>query len=358
MWPDTPVARLLQVAVPIVLAPMAGEASTPALAAAVSNGGGLGSLGAAYSSPDAIRQMIRATRVLTDKPFAINLFVTASMTADPAKVSAARSILAPWRDRYGVPDDLPPGLSLPDLDAQLQVIIEERPAVFSYAFGALARDRIAALKQAGIIVVGTATTVPEAMRLEADGVDAIAAQGAEAGAHRGSFLGAFENSMVGTMALVPAMVDRVKIPVIAAGGIMDGRGIAAALMLGAAGVQLGTAFLACPECGASAAWKKALLDQRADSTEVTRAFSGRPARGIRNRFMAEIGARQAELPGFPALNSLTRGIRGAAAKAGDAEALSLWSGQGAPLARQLPAAGLLKTLIDETARRFDEGFQG
>src|SRR5579883_824818 len=357
MWPDTPVARLFQVAVPIVLAPMAGEASTPEPAAAVSNGGGLGSLGAAYSSPDAIRRMIRATRGLTDKPFAVNLFVTTPEAHDPAKVSAARAILAPWRDRYGVPDD-PPALSLPDLDAQLTVIVEERPAVFSYAFGALSRDRIAALKQAGIIVVGTATTVPEAIRLEEDGVDAIAAQGAEAGAHRGSFLDAFENSMVGTMALVPAMVDRVRVPVIAAGGIMDGRGIAAALMLGATGVQLGTAFLACPECGASAAWKKTLLDQRADSTEITRAFSGRPARGIRNRFMAEIGDRQRELPAFPVLNSLTRGIRGAAAKQGDPEALSLWAGQGAPLARQLPAAELLRTLIDETSKRLDEGFQG
>ena len=357
MWPDTPVARLFQVAVPIVLAPMAGEASTPALAAAVSNGGGLGSLGAAYSSPDAIRQMIRATRALTDKPFAINLFVIDPVTADPAKVTAARAVLEPWRARYGVADDVP-GLALPDLDVQLQAIIEERPAGFSFAFGALSPDRIAALKQAGIIVVGTATTVPEAIRLEADGVDAIAAQGAEAGAHRGSFLDAFENSMVGTMALVPAIVDRVKVPVIAAGGIMDGRGIAAALMLGAAGVQLGTAFLTCPECGASEAWKGALLAQKADATQVTRAFSGRPARGIRNRFMAEIGARQAELPGFPALNSLTRGIRGAAAKAGDAEALSLWAGQGAPLARRLPAGELLRTLIDETSRRLDEGFQG
>jgi nitronate monooxygenase len=214
------------------------------------------------------------------------------------------------------------------------------------------------LKQAGIVVVGTATTVPEAIRLEEDGVDAIAAQGAEAGAHRGSFLAAFENSMVGTMALVPAMVDSVRVPVIAAGGIMDGRGIAAALMLGAAGVQLGTAFLACPECGASEAWKKKLLEQQADATEITRAFSGRPARGIRNRFMAEIGARQGELPAFPALNSLTRGIRGAAAKQGDPEALSLWAGQGAPLARQLPAAELLRTLIDETSKRLDEGFQG
>lgn len=357
MWPDTPVARLFQVAVPIVLAPMAGEASTPELAAAVSNGGGLGSLGAAYSSPDAIRQMIRATRALTSKPFAINLFVIDSVTADPTKIAAARAVLEPWRARYGVADDVP-ALTLPDLDAQLQAIIEARPAGFSFAFGALSRDRIAALKQAGIIVVGTATTVPEAIRLEADGVDAIAAQGAEAGAHRGSFLDAFENSMVGTMALVPAMVDRVKVPVIAAGGIMDGRGIAAALMLGAAGVQLGTAFLPCPECGASEAWKSALLAQNADATEVTRAFSGRPARGIRNRFMAEIGARQAELPGFPALNSLTRGIRGAAAKAGDAEALSLWAGQGAPLARRLPAAELLRTLIDETSKRLDEGFQG
>jgi len=358
MWPDTPVARLLRTAVPIVLAPMAGEASTPALCAAVSEAGGLGSRGAAYATPAAIRDMIRAVRALTRRPFAINLFAPAGQVpSDPARIDAARALLAPWRAKYGVADE-PPALTMPDFDAQLAVVIEEKPAVLSFTFGALPPAQIATLKAAGITVVGTATNVPEAERLEADGVDAIVAQGGEAGAHRGTFIGAFEDSLVGLMALVPAMVDRVRVPVIAAGGIMDGRGIAAALMLGATGVQLGTAFLAAPESGASALWKQALLAQRADATRVTRAFSGRAARGIRNRFMEEVGAHEAALPGFPALNSMTRGIRGAAAKAGDADALSLWAGQGAPLARALPAAELLSKLVDETSRRLDEGFQG
>lgn len=357
MWPDTPVARLFRIAVPIILAPMAGEASTPELAAAVSNAGGLGSLGAAYSQPSAIRDMIRATRALTPRPFGVNLFIPSGESPDSAKVAQAWTALAPWRDRYGVADALP-SLALPDFDAQLAVVTEEKPPVFSFAFGTLPGPRIAALKAAGIVVVGTATTVPEAERLEADGVDAIVAQGAEAGAHRGTFLGAFDDSLVGLMALVPAMVDRVRVPVIAAGGIMDGRGVAAALMLGATAVQLGTAFLVAAESGASTAWKQSVLAQTADATRITRAFSGRAARGISNRFMAEIGSRQDELPGFPALNYLTRGIRAAAAKAGDAEALSLWAGQGAPLARPMQAGELVRLLIEETSRRLDEGFQG
>ena len=336
---------------------MAGEANTPALAAAVSNAGGLGSLGVAYMPPDAVRETIRAVRALTARPFGINLFVPIANTATPEQLARARALLAGWRAKYQLADDAPT-LTMPDFEQQFAVVLEEKPPVVSFTFGSLARDKIAVLKKLGVAVVGTATTVPEAERLEQDGVDAVVAQGTEAGAHRGTFLASFEDSQIGLMALVPAMTDRVRIPVIAAGGIMDGRGIAAALMLGAAGVQLGTAFLVTDESGASAAWRDAILKRRADETSVTRAFSGRAARGIRNAFMAEIGAHESELPPFPAMNGMTRGIRSAATKRGDPDALSLWAGQGAPLARSMEARDLLRLLVTETSQRLDEAFQG
>jgi nitronate monooxygenase len=200
--------------------------------------------------------------------------------------------------------------------------------------------------------------VPEAEALEASGVDAIVAQGAEAGAHRGTFLKSFSQSLIGLMALVPAMVDRVRVPVIAAGGIMDGRGIAAALMLGATGVQLGTAFLVSSESGADRSWKNEILALTSDRTQVSRVYSGRPARGIRNLMMETLETHIEELPGFPAMNSLTRAIRSAAAKSGDTGAQSLWAGQGAVLARAMPAGDLLRALADETGRRLDEGYRG
>jgi nitronate monooxygenase len=336
---------------------MAGEPDRPELVAAVSNAGGLGSIGAAYDQPRAIRAKIRAARALTGRPFAVNLFIPTTPDDDLSRIEAARTLLAPWRERHGVPDTAPT-LAMPDFEAQLAVVIEERPAVLSFTFGSLAPEHVARLKAAGIAVVGTATTVPEAERLEADGVDVIAAQGAEAGAHRGTFLAPAQDSLIGLMALLPAMVDRVRVPVIAAGGIMDGRGIAAALMLGAMGVQLGTAFLVSPESGAPEAWKAAILAGGADSTHVTRVFSGRHARGIRNAMMAELSKREAELPGFPAMNSLTRGIRGAAGSRGDAESMALWAGQGAQLARSMPAGDLVRALTVETSRRLGEGFQG
>jgi len=357
MWPDTPAIRLFKTAVPIVQAPMAGETDRPELVAAVSNAGGLGSIGAAYAQPDAIQAEIQAVRRLTSRPFAVNLFVPTEGDISPAKITRARALLASWRARYDLPDDVT-NLALPNFDDQLAVVLSERPAVFSFTFGSLPADLIAALKRAGIAVVGTATTVPEAERLEADGVDAIVAQGSEAGAHRGSFLAPAPESLVGLMALIPAMTDRVRVPVIAAGGIMDGRGIAAALMLGAAGVQLGTAFLVCDESGAPAAWKNAVLTQKADNTGVTRIFSGRHARGIRNAMMTELEENATGLPDFPAMNALTRAIRAAAGKAGDKDALSLWAGQAAALARAMPAGDLVRTLSFETGRRLDEGFQG
>jgi nitronate monooxygenase len=357
VWPDTAIIRLFGTAVPIVQAPMAGETDRPELAAAVSNAGGLGSTGVAYLQPEAIRQRIHAIRALTDRPFGVNLFVPFASDMSAAKIARARALLAPLRGAYGL-EDTPAVATMPDFEAQLAVVLEEKPAVLSFTFGCPTAEQVRRVKDAGIVAVGSATTVPEAQALATAGVDAVVAQGAEAGAHRGSFLAPFADSLIGLMALVPAMVDRVKVPVIAAGGIMDGRGIAAALMLGAAGVQLGTAFLVSAESGASESWKNAILNLDSDRTQVTPVYSGRPARGIRNRMMEILSPHAEELPGFPAMNSLTRAIRGAAAKGGDLDAQSLWAGQAAPPARAMPAGDLLRILSEETGRRLDEGFRG
>jgi nitronate monooxygenase len=218
-------------------------------------------------------------------------------------------------------------------------------AGFSFTFGTLARELTDRLRENGTHVVGTATTVEEGTRLERDGVDAVVAQGAEAGGHRGTFLGDVQDSLIGTMALVPQMVDALSIPVIAAGGIMDGRGLAAALTLGAEAVQMGTAFLTCEESGAHHAFKNAVLESTEDQTAITRAFSGRAARGIENRFLVEVGAHEQEIPPFPVQNALTRDVRAAAQEQNRPEFMSLWSGQGLRLARSNTAAELIRSAI-------------
>jgi nitronate monooxygenase len=233
---------------------------------------------------------------------------------------------------------------------QLAAALEAGASVFSFTFGILPASAVAAVKARGMFLVGTATTVDEAVALEKAGVDAVVTQGAEAGGHRGSFAAEFEVAMVGTISLVPQVVDAVRVPVIASGGIMDGRGIAAALALGAQAVQMGTAFLVCDESGVPDAYKDAILKAREHETRLTRVFSGRPARGIVNRFMTEVertAGPGAVLP-FPFQNALTRPLRSAAARQGRAEFLSLWAGQGVRMARRRPAAQLVAQLAGET----------
>lgn len=352
MWTDSRLRQLLSVEHPLFQAPMAGGTGTPALAAAVSEAGGVGSLGAAYLSPEALRQAVREVRARTARPFGVNLFTPLPPPPlEPASLAAADVLLAPSRAELRLGPRTAAPAAGPDFQAQLQVVLEERPALFSYTFGRLPPGTVRALQEAGIRVAGTATTVAEARLLEEDGVDFLVAQGAEAGGHRGTFLGAFEDAMVGTLALVPLVCDAVRVPVVAAGGIMDGRGVVACLALGAAGVQLGTAFIPCAESGASAAYRRAVCGAAAESTRLTRAFSGRPARGIRNRMMEELDPHAAALPPYPWLNALTREIRAAAAKADRPEFLSLWAGQGASLARPRPAAELVRELLEDTARR-------
>ena len=240
-------ASMMGVEHAIILAPMAGGTSTPALVAAVSNAGGLGSLGAGYMTPEEIAKAIAEIRERTNNPFAVNLFAggyDGNGAADPA---AMLKLIAPWHEWLGLPPPAPPAGSLPPFDQQLEVVLRAEVPVFSFTFGIPAAEAMRRMKDRGVKTLGTATTVAEARALEQAGADAIIAQGSEAGAHRGTFITSLEDSLVGTIALVPQMADAVSVPVIASGGIMDGRGIVAAAALGASGVQLGTAFLACPE---------------------------------------------------------------------------------------------------------------
>jgi nitronate monooxygenase len=258
----------------------------------------------------------------THRPFAVNLLVVEDTPADVGQVEAAQALLSRYRAELGLGPAPAPARHAPSLVEQLAAVTEARVPVFSFAFGVPPAEALGRLRAAGSVLVGTATTVAEARALQ--------------------------GAMVGTMALVPQVVDAVRLPVLAAGGIMDGRGIAAALALGAAGAQMGTAFLACTDRGAPEAYRAAILAATEDATALTRAFSGRAARGIRNRFMTEMAPHEVDLPPYPVQNALTRDIRAEAARQGRAELLSLWAGQGLRLARPTTAAALVATLATET----------
>jgi nitronate monooxygenase len=334
-----------EIRIPVVQAPMAGgNITTPELTAAVSNSGGLGSLAAGYLGAREVEQAIRKTRGLTPRPFAVNLFAPGSRQPLSGDVGTQLRLLSPIHDRLGLDPPAMPDRVAELFSEQIEVILAAKIPVVSFTFGLLPEDTMARLHAQGAFVMGTATTVAEAKMLEAAGADAVIAQGSEAGAHRGTFEVPAEPPLVGTIALVPQIVDAVQLPVVASGGIMDGRGIVAALALGASAVQMGTAFLTCDECGAPAAHKRAVLDAADDSTSLTRAFSGRWARGIRNRFMEASRRSGAEPLSYPWQNSLTTPMRAAAGKKGDPDYLSLWAGQGTRLARPMPAADLMRVL--------------
>jgi nitronate monooxygenase len=333
---------------PIIQAPMAGGGSTPELAAAVCEAGALGFIGAAYLTPSQIREAAAAVRSRTSRPFGINLFAPVTPPDSSSSNSErALALLQRFHQELAIDPPVLPTLGTDPFHEQFAAVLEAKPAVFSFTFGIPPEAALAAAKSRGIFVMGAATTVEEAVQLEHAGVDAVVAQGSEAGAHRGTFATSFEQAMVGTIALVPQVVDAVKLPIVASGGIMDGRGIAAALALGASAVQMGTAFLTSHEAGISEAHKDAILSAREDQTRITRAFSGRPARGIVNRFMREVDAERDAILPYPLQNALTRPLRNAAAKRGRSEFLSLWAGQGLRLARRLPAAELVSRLVNE-----------
>lgn len=314
-WTDTALTRLLGIDLPIVQAPMAGGYSTPALAAAVCEAGGLGSLAGAGLAPEQLREAIAATRRLTGRPFAVNLFA-------PLPPPSSRHLLG-WATVTDMP--LPVVPRPPGFAEQLEVVHSEGAPVLSFTFGSPELAGVDAIR------IGTATSVAEAVALERAGVAAVVAQGFEAGGHRGAFLDDPGRSLVGTLALVPQVVDAVSVPVIAAGGIMDGRGIAAALALGAAGVQLGTAFLGCPEAGTSPAHRAAL----ALPTTITKVLTGRHARAVRTAEVDRLEASGVPVPDYPLPRSFLR-------------ELPMLTGQGGPLARDLPGGELIKILAAET----------
>ena len=344
---DRELLKLLNIELPIIQGPLGGGPSTPELVAAVSNAGGLGSLGAAYLAPDQITEAILRIRSLTKNPFQVNLFAggwDADARADPAPML---EILAEIHHTLGLPAPTRPLPNADPFPEQFEAVLEARPPIFSFTFGIPQAESIARLKKRGIVILGTATTVQEARLLAAAGVDAVVAQGAESGAHRGTFAAPFEACMVPTLDLVRAVAAAVDLPVIATGGLMDGRDIRAALEAGASAAALGTAFLACPESGAAEAYKQAILTARKDTTVITRAFSGRPARGLPNEFIHKLTGRENAILPYPLQNALTRAMRTAAAKQGNPEFLSLWAGQGVARSRSMPAGELVAQLARE-----------
>ncbi len=332
---------------PIIQAPMAGGPSTPELVAAVCNAGALGSLGSAYSTPEQITADMQKVRALTDKPFNVNLFAGGYALESPVDAAPMLALLAEIHEALHLP---PPGLPAWPVNPfaeQLQAVLEAHPAVFSFTLGIPDPHTIARLKAAGIAIFGTATTLEEGKMLEASGVTAIVAQGAEAGSHRGTFAGPFESAMIPTLELVQSLRAGVSVPIIASGGLMDGRDIAQAFTRGASAAQLGTAFLTCPEAGTPEAYRSAILAARTDATVITRAFSGRPARALLNTFISKLEGKEKVILPFPLQNALTRPMRNAAAKLGEAGYLSLFAGQGVTRARALPAAELIRRLVAE-----------
>jgi nitronate monooxygenase len=340
--------RKFGLTIPVVLAPMAGGPSTPELAAAVSEGGGLGSLAAAYSSPERILQDIAKTRELASRPFAVNLFSPQAQQPLAGDIAAVSEFLNHYHLQLGLEPSQIPQRPIEDFERQLDAIVQAKVLIVSFTFGLLPEKASQRLKDQGVYLIGTATTVDEARQLEQAGVDAVVAQGSEAGAQRATFAVPAEEALVGTAALVPQIVDAVRVPVIASGGIMDGRGIVAALALGASAVQMGTAFLVCPEAGTNPAYRQALIQARYKTT-LTRAFSGRLARGLSNEFIERWNREKLVHLPYPWQNALTQTMRRAAAAANRAGLLSLWAGQGVPMIRELPAAQLLVQLKQEMA---------
>ncbi|ACL62618.1 NAD(P)H-dependent flavin oxidoreductase [Methylobacterium nodulans] len=341
---------LLEMKYPIVQAPMAGV-STPELAAAVSNAGGLGSIGIGASTVSQARQMIEATRARTDRPFNVNVFCHPPAPRDTARESAWLAHLAPLFAEFGatVPETVREIYKshLEDEEA-FQLLLETRPPVVSFHIGLPEAGRLAAFRDAGIKTMATATNPEEAAQIEAAGIDVIVAQGIEAGGHRGMFDPEAHDPALSTSVLVSLLIRQTTRPVLAAGGIMEGRGIRAALDLGAAGAQLGTAFILCPESAANAAYRAALRSERAYDTRLTSAISGRPARGLVNRLILH-GLTPGSPPAcaYPLAYDAAKLLHAAAAAQGSDAAAAQWAGQGAPLAREMPAADLLAQLIRE-----------
>jgi nitronate monooxygenase len=337
--------QLLGIELPIIQAPMAGVQGS-ALAVAVSNAGGLGSLPCAMLSLDAMRNELAAIKAQTAKPFNVNSFCHAPPTPNAEREAAWRDTLSPYYKEYGIDvDTIPVGPGRAPFSSEAADLLAEfKPAVVSFHFGLPSAELLARVRAWGSMILSSATTIEEARWLEAHGVDAIIAQGLEAGGHRGMFLSNDLTIQVGTFALLPQIVQAVKLPVIAAGGIADAKGVSAAMALGAAGVQIGTAYLLCPEATTSTVHCAALNSEAARHTAVTNLFTGRPARGIVNRIMKELGPISTATPAFPLATAAIAPLRAKAESRGSGDFSPLWSGQNASGCKEVPAAQLTREL--------------
>lgn len=348
MWPDRRIQELFAIQLPVLLAPMAGVVFAD-LAVAVAEAGGLGALPCAMFSLEQVRAEFTAIRKRTSKPINLNFFCHTPPAIDQARETRWRERLKSYYDELGITPDTPiPTSNRTPFDSAFCDLVEElKPQVVSFHFGLPDAKLVARIKQAGCKVISSASTVAEAIWLEEHGCDAVIAQGAEAGGHRAMFLTEDVATQVGTMALVPQVVDAVKVPVIASGAITDARGIVAAFALGASAVQIGTAYMFCPEAKVAAPHRKVLRDAKNHPTAITNLFTGRPARSFVNRIVREVGPLSELAPQFPLAGGALTPLRAKSEPAGSGDFMSLWSGQAAALAREMPAGELTTTLIAE-----------
>lgn len=353
-WNETRVSGVLGIEYPIIQGPLGGLSSQK-LTAAVSNFGGLGSFGAHGLEPAVIAERIAEIRSLTTRPFAMNLWVSmedeGARTSDEAAFLRAASRIAPFIAEVGGTPPVFTGYKPIRFEDQARVLLDAKVPVFSFVYGIPPAEILVEAKHRGIVMIGTATTVDEAKALEIAGVDMIVASGFEAGGHRGSFLKTSEDSLTGTISLVPQIVDAVGVPVVAAGGIADARGIRAALALGAEGVQMGTAFLVAEESGAHPLHRQAILSGQAAHTALTRGFTGRLARGIKNQLLTKLNEPGTDFLPYPLQRSVNRNLALPAQKAGRADLLALWAGQSANLVRGSDLETLFRSLVREMATR-------
>ncbi|VIO75632.1 Putative monooxygenase [Bradyrhizobium ivorense] len=355
MWPDRRLIDRFNIEFPIVLAPMAGAIDAE-MAIAVAEGGGLASLPCAMLSAEKAREQVNIVRQRVTAPVNLNFFCHKAVDADPAREATWRQRLAPYYREHGLDPNAPVNAAnrAPFDEAFCGVVEELKPEVVSFHFGLPEPKLLQRVKATGAIVLSSATTVKEAIWLEENGADVIIAQGAEAGGHRGMFLTENIAEQPGTFALVPQVVDAVKVPVIAAGGIADGRGIAAAFALGAAGVQIGTAYLRCPESKVSAAARVALAQASDESTVITNVMTGRPARGVANRVMREVGPISPDAPAFPHAATGLGPLKAAAEKQGRVDFTNLWAGQAVRMGKEMPAAELTRALAGAALARMSQ----
>jgi nitronate monooxygenase len=355
MWPDRRLLDLFKIEFPIVLAPMAGVMDAD-LVIAAAQGGALGSLPCAMLSVEKAREQVNIIRQRVSAPVNMNFFCHAAVDADPQREAGWKQRLASYYKEFGLDPAAPVNAAnRAPFDAAMCELVEElKPEVVSFHFGLPPPAQMKRLKAAGCIVISSATIVREAIWLEEHGADAIIAQGAEAGGHRGMFLTENIAEQPGTFALVPQVVDAVKVPVIAAGGIADGRGIAAAFALGAAGVKIGTAYLHCPESKIIPPHRAALAGAPDDSTVITNVMTGRPARGVPNRVMREVGPISPDAPAFPHAATALGPLKAAAEKLGKVDFTNLWAGQAVRMRHDLPAADLTRVLAGDALKRLSQ----